>query len=106
MWLVVEKYRNKRSMEMIQMVQAFNLRDFFREEQPFIREYTFHRPGSTSAQLDRIYLTQDVEGSECFSSPPLSDHKASGTVVELPTALVRVARPKANWKPNTSILQD
>ena len=81
------------------MVQAFNLRDFFREEQPYIREYTFHRPGSTSAQLDRIYLTQDVEGSECFSSPPLSDHKASGI-----TALVRVARPKANWKLNTSIL--
>ena len=88
------------------MVQAFNLRYFFREEQPYIRENTFHRPGSTSAQLDCIYLTQDVEGSECFSSPALSDHKASGIVVELSTALVRVARPKANWKPNTSILQD
>jgi hypothetical protein len=47
-----------------------------------------------------------VEGSEWFSSPTLSDHKASGIVVELPTALVRVARPKANWKLNTSILQD
>ena len=103
---VEENYRNKRSMEMIQVVQTFSLRDFFREEHPYIREYTFHRPGSTSARLDRIYLTQDVKGSEWFSAPTLSDHEAIGMVVELPTALVRVARPKANWKLNTSILQD
>ena len=102
---VEENFRNKRSMEMIQMVQTFNLRDFFREEQHYIREYTFHRPGSTSAWLDCIYLTQDVVGSEWFSTPMLSDHEAIGMVVELPTALVRAPRPKANWKLNTSILQ-
>jgi len=103
---VEENYRNKRSMEMIQMVQAFHLRDFFREVQPYAREYTFHRPGSTSARLDRIYLSQDVKGSDWFSTPTLSDHEAIGMVVELPTTLVRVVRPRASWKLNNSILQD
>lgn len=52
---VEENFRNKRSMEMIQMVQTFNLRDFFREERPI--HQGIHLPSAwIYVSLVRLYL--------------------------------------------------
>ena len=57
---VEENYRNKRSLELSQLVQAFELCDTFWRLHPQAREYTYYRTGSSSARLDRIYVKQDM----------------------------------------------
>ena len=55
---VEENFRNKPSIELRDLVTTFSLTDVYRARNPNAREYTFHRPGSSSARLDRVYVTK------------------------------------------------
>lgn len=103
---VEENFRNKRSLELRDLIQTFSLTDVFREGNPNAREYTFHRPGSSSARLDRVYVSRELYQSiqSCKHIPVLSDHKA--VVIEMTFNSGATIKPRTQhtWKLNNSIL--
>ena len=100
---VEENYTTKKSIELLQLIQSQGLQDVFRDKNPLGQEYTFHRPGSSSSRLDRVYLTQDIVAIVSFLM--LSDHVAVEVLVDLPVSLnKRLKKSKTAWKLNTSVL--
>ena len=105
---VEENFRNKRSIELRDLIQTFSLTDVYREGNPDAREYTFHRPGSSRARLDRIYVSRELYPSvrRCEHITVLSDHKAVVVEMELDGQTRRRSKkPQHSWKLNNSILQ-
>ena len=104
---VEENFRIKQSIELNQLVQTMEMIDVYREKKPLGRDYTFHRPGTSSSRLDRVYLTKDITATEYLSTPTLSDHVAVGVVLDLPAPRAsKVRKLRSNWKLNTTVLQD
>lgn len=80
---VEENFCNKRSIELRQLLCTFTLSDSYRAaDQGTI--YTFNRPGSTSARLDRFYITMDIPDGQTVHYPSLSDHMAVTLTVNIP----------------------
>ena len=108
---VQRNYKNKRSIEWKDLVNTFKLIDIYRTLYPNGEEYTFHRPGSSSTRLDRIYITTDLKNGikECTHHQTLSDHKAvKATLTFNPGQSQHKPNRKKNntWKLNNSILEN
>lgn len=101
---VEANFRNKRSIELRQLVETFNLTDIFNTIHPGKIEYTFMRPGSSSARLDRCYLTQDITATSCTHKPVLSDHHA--LIIDLGMPGPKAKRRQNTWKLNNQVLED
>ena len=94
---VEENYRNKRSLELGQLVQAFSFCDASRLLHPLAVEYTFYRPRSSSARLDRMYVTQDMVQDV---------NEVVIMRVELAFTVPARTHKVGTWKLNCSILRD
>ena len=103
---VEENFRNKRSIELRQIVQTFNLQDFYRVQNMQRITFTFNRPGSTSARLDRFYSSQDIQDGLVTHTPTLSDHMAVTLEVDFQLTVGRQERWQGRWKLNVSVLRD
>ena len=104
---VEENYRNKRSVELSDLVNALGLSDTFRFLHPNVREYTFHRPGVSGARLDRIYVSEDLKAGvqQCSHEAVLSDHKAVVLSIQLDLQRQVIQKPPSHWKLNVSVLR-
>ena len=104
---VEENYRNKRSVELGELVRALGLSDTFRFLHPGHREYTFNRQGSSAARLDRIYVSDDLKHGvqSCEHVAVLSDHKAVSLKIQLDLQRQVVQKPVSDWKLNVSHLR-
>ena len=101
---VEANFRNKRSIELRQLVETFSLSDIFNTIHPGKTEYTFTRPGSSSARLDRCYLTTDITATSCTHKPVLSDHQA--LIIDLGMPGQKAKRRQNTWKLNNQVLED
>ena len=102
---VEENYRNKRSIELRELVRTFSLQDSYRATN-HSTVYTFNRPGSTSARLDRFYTSSDIPAGQTVHYPALSDHMAVMLTLTLPIGIRKDQRQGNRWKLNVSILKD
>ena len=72
-----------------ELVNTYGYRDAFRATHPTVKEYTWHRPGSSSSRIDRFYIPPYLLQNliDITHSRTLSDHYRVNMVLNLNLSL-------------------